>query len=118
MAELDKSLLHLELIVEMIGKIQKQAARLNELSFSEDDDAIDLFAFRLSQIGEAAGKLSDEFQERNAHIPWRAVTGMRHLIVHEYRRVVPLRLWETANNHMAPLLSACQSELQRLEGKP
>ena len=106
------------MIVETIRKIQKHIAKLDEASFVEDAEAIDVFAFRLSQIGEAAGKLPAEFKARNADIPWKDVVGLRNLIVHEYRRVIPLRLWETANNDLAPLLEACVTELQRLEGNP
>jgi uncharacterized protein with HEPN domain len=84
MEELDRSLLHLELIIEMIGKIQKQLQNRVEAQFLEDGDAIDLCAFRLSQIGETASKLPKDVQDRNPQIPWKAMFGMRHLIVHEY----------------------------------
>jgi uncharacterized protein with HEPN domain len=116
MVGIERSPLHLDLIIEMIGKIQKHLQHLDETRFLEDGDAIDLLAFRLSQIGESVGKLSPDILERNPQIPWKAAMGMRHLIVHEYRRVAPVRLWETASNDLLPLLEVCRRELEGLGG--
>jgi uncharacterized protein with HEPN domain len=38
-------------------------------------------------IGEAAGKVSPGFQEAHPEIPWVAIVGMRHRLVHAYNDV-------------------------------
>ena len=35
-------------------------------------------------IGEAASLVSDALKGRNPQVPWRAIAGMRHAIVHDY----------------------------------
>lgn len=39
---------------------------------------------RLQILGEASRRLSDEFRARHPEIPWRAIIGMRHHLVHGY----------------------------------
>ena len=64
----------------------------------------DLLATRLLQlglvrlveiIGEAAGRVAGDFQERHSSIPWEDVIGMRHKLIHEYDRVDLDILWDT-----------------------
>jgi len=44
---------------------------------------------RLQIIGEASRQLSDGFRSRHADIPWRAIIGMRHHLVHGYFDIDP-----------------------------
>ena len=45
-------------------------------------------AFCILQIGELVGKLSDELRIVTAHeINWRAIKGMRNIVVHDYGHV-------------------------------
>ena len=60
---------------------------------------------RLQVIGEACRKLSDAFRERHPEIPWRAVVGMRHHLVHGYFDLDPDIVW-TAIVDRVPLLKA------------
>ena len=38
-------------------------------------------------IGEATSKVSPSFQEAHPEIPWNAIVGMRHRLVHAYNDV-------------------------------
>jgi len=55
-------------------------------------------------IGEAARKVSPEFQNNHPEIPWRQIIGMRHRIVHDYMRVDEDVLWEVVKNDLPALL--------------
>lgn len=35
-------------------------------------------------VGEAAVRISKELKDRHPEVPWRLLTGMRHVIVHDY----------------------------------
>ena len=77
---------------------------------------IDLDAFRGSRlvqaaterglmiIGEAARHVSPDFQEAHPEIDWRAITGLRNLLVHEYRRISLERLHDIASRDVPRFL--------------
>lgn len=60
--------------------------------------------FRLIQISENANKLSDEFKQNYAFIPWRAIKGMRNKIVHEYGSVDLGVVYDTVKEDIPELL--------------
>jgi uncharacterized protein with HEPN domain len=41
-------------------------------------------ARRVGIIGEAATKVSREFRDAHAGIPWREIIGVRHRLIHDY----------------------------------
>lgn len=46
-------------------------------------------------IGEATYKLTKEFRTSTPSIPWKMMEGMRHVLVHDYYRISPDKLWDT-----------------------
>lgn len=54
-------------------------------------------------IGEAAYKLTDGIRSANPHIPWAAIIGMRHVLVHGYYQIKQERLLATINSDLKPL---------------
>ncbi len=105
----------LQTILTLIERIKVRLAKTTLAQFVEDDDDMDLRAFRLSMIGEYAQKLSATLRERHPGIPWKLMIGLRNIVVHEYRRVTPGRIWETAHHDLDALESLCRSELKALE---
>ena len=59
-------------------------------------------------IGEAASKISKEFQEAHPQFPWPAIVGMRNRLVHGYFDVDLDRLWDTINAALPPLITELQ----------
>ena len=55
-------------------------------------------------IGEAARKVSPEFQSDHPEIPWRQIVGMRHRIVHDYMRMDEDVLWKVVSEDLPALL--------------
>jgi uncharacterized protein with HEPN domain len=41
--------------------------------------------YLIQTAGEAAGRVSEPLRARNPQVPWRAIVGMRHRIVHDCR---------------------------------
>ena len=54
-------------------------------------------------IGEAAHMLTEEFRNNHTELPWRAITGMRNVIVHDYINIHEDLLWDTVQNDLDPL---------------
>jgi uncharacterized protein with HEPN domain len=47
-------------------------------------------------LGEAAGKVTQEFATSHPDIPWPDITGIRHKLVHDYFTVDIDVVWDTA----------------------
>jgi uncharacterized protein with HEPN domain len=45
-------------------------------------------------IGEAANYISEETKERFTEIQWRQITGLRHILVHEYFGIDSRLIWQ------------------------
>ena len=40
-------------------------------------------------------ELTKEFRASTPEVPWKMMEGMRHVLVHDYYRISPDKLWET-----------------------
>lgn len=63
-------------------------------------------------IGEACYMLSQEFKETHPATPWKAITGMRHYIVHGYYQVDEKIVWEVATNDLLMLRGQIEQYLK------
>ena len=63
-------------------------------------------------IGEAASKVSLEFREEFANVPWQAIVDTRNRLVHGYFDVDLKVLWDTVRRDIPGLIQALQGVLQ------
>lgn len=71
----------------------------------QSDEVMQYAIMRAIQIiGEAAGKVSPEFQEAHPEIPWRTIMRMHNRQVHEYFRIIPERVWEVVEKDVPALV--------------
>jgi uncharacterized protein with HEPN domain len=93
---IDKILTDLKFVIDHTqGKTQQQ--------IEGDDLLVDSIMFRVIQIAENSMKLDEEFQKKNGHIPWRAIRGMRNMIVHNYGAVDLAIVYDTVANSIPEL---------------
>ena len=70
-------------MLEAIEHIERYASRGRDAF--ERDELIQNWSVRhLQIIGEAARATPQEVRERAANVPWSKITGMRHILMHEY----------------------------------
>jgi uncharacterized protein with HEPN domain len=55
-------------------------------------------------IGEAAGKVSQAFQDAHPGIPWRPIIAQRHVLAHEYGEIEHALLWKVATVRIPELI--------------
>lgn len=55
-------------------------------------------------VGEAARQISTEFRTAHPEIPWQAIMGTRHRLVHEYMNVNLDVVWRVVEQHLPELL--------------
>ncbi len=66
-------------------------------------------------IGEAAYMLTLEWKEAHTELPWKAIVGMRHVIVHDYINIHEDLLWDTVTNDLDPLEMQIKKYLSEFE---
>lgn len=62
-------------------------------------------------IGEAASKVSSDTQAALPGIPWPAIIGMRHRLIHAYASVNLDIVWKTVTEDLPPLAVALEAAL-------
>lgn len=55
-------------------------------------------------IGEAANRISDEFQESHPELPWRDMVNMRNRLIHVYDDIDLALVWKTVSDDLPPLI--------------
>ena len=70
----------------------------------KDEVLLDSMLFRMIQVSENAKKLSDKYKENNCDVPWRALSGFRNRIVHDYGNVDLDIVYETLTNDIPDIL--------------
>jgi uncharacterized protein with HEPN domain len=81
----------------------------NDLNLFKDDKAyFNAICMSLLQIGELANHLSDDFMQGHGDIQWKAIIGMRNIVVHGYGSLVKERIWATINEDIPMLIEKCK----------
>jgi uncharacterized protein with HEPN domain len=63
----------------------------------------------LEVIGEAADQVSPALQVAHPEIPWRAITAMRHRLIHGYAEVRLDLVWAVTRDRLESLIIALES---------
>ena len=85
------------LIMDMLESIEKiilYTKGLSESDFVRNSEKADAVIRNIEVVGEAAGKLSDEFQADHSGIPWSQIVSMRNRLIHGYFGVSLLTIWQ------------------------
>lgn len=64
------------------------------------------------QIGELAGKLSDETKRQIPDIPWREIYAMRNVCAHAYEDIAVESVWATILEDIPMLMQKCIEYLE------
>jgi len=97
---------YLQDILENIKILDGFLQKVKKEDFFADLEKQFAVARALEIIGEASGKLSDEFRKQHEEIDWRGLKSMRNLLIHEYAYVDADEVWK-----------ACQADVPDLEQK-
>ena len=72
----------------------------------EDDEMLALALVKLIEIiGEAASRISKQYQASHPQIPWSAMIGIRNRLVHAYFDINLKILWQTTQEDLPFLIN-------------
>ena len=73
---------------------------------------------QLEIIGEAAGKLSEQLQERRPDLPISEAKGLRNVIAHDYGEVDYDLLWHTMSANVPQFAASLGTEIETQRFEP
>jgi len=84
----------------------QDVAEKSVAGFLKDTQCQGDVCWRLSIIGEAARRLSDEARESVPDIPWSKIMGMRNRLIHDYNGIDLVLVWDTVRSKLPDLVAA------------
>jgi uncharacterized protein with HEPN domain len=88
---------------------------MDKAAFLDDLKTQSSVLHQLMVMGEAAKRLSDDFRDQHAEIPWRLIAGMRDNLIHGYDIVDLEEVWKTADCDVPQLLAWLKPHLPQTE---
>jgi uncharacterized protein with HEPN domain len=81
---------------------------MNESDFLDDEKTQSAVIRELEVIGEAAKRISDTYKSKHSEIPWKLMSGMRDVLIHDYEGVDPYTVWDTVQQNIPVLIEQLQ----------
>lgn len=102
-------------LIEAIEKIETYTSRMTSEEFAKDDRTKDAVVRNMEIIGEAVKNIPDSVKEKYSHVNWKAVSGMRDKLIHEYFGVSFPIVWETIKNDFPGFKTEIKKILTEIE---
>jgi uncharacterized protein with HEPN domain len=100
-------------MLEAIERIERHAAK-GRAEFEKDELIQTWVVHHLQIVGEAAAKLSRDFQEQHSSIPWPQVVAMRNVLVRDYFGVDLEEVWRVVERDLPELKSKLKELIEGL----
>ncbi len=100
-------------ILACIEKINAYTTGMSFEQFREDDKTVDAVIRNFEIIGEAAGHIPLEIQEKYPELAWLEMRGMRNIMAHEYFGISLSITWRAIEHDLPPLVRGLQEMLKR-----
>lgn len=101
-------------MLEALDRIDRYVSR-GRAAFDSDELIQSWMVRHLQILGEAARALPPEVRDLAQDIEWKKITGMRHVLVHDYFGIDRDVVWGTVTRDLPPLKAAIERLRERLD---
>lgn len=105
-----------DFLLDMVLMSRKALQLMDKVSWQkfETNEEKQLAVSRLVEIiGEAARKVPHSRRTELDSLPWEKIVGMRHRLIHDYRRVNIAVVWQVVRDDLVPMIEAIESILPK-----
>jgi uncharacterized protein with HEPN domain len=95
--------LYLRDIVEAADHLFRFVSQAGHRGFSESEMVRSSILQKLTVIGEAASRISEELRSRHPAVPWRKIVAFRNVVVHAYFGIDWDIVWHAATSEVPQL---------------
>jgi uncharacterized protein with HEPN domain len=104
-------------ILEAISRIERYAAR-GRTAFEQDELIQNWVVSHIQIVGEACRAISAELREQHPEAPWRAIIGMRNILVHRYFGIDVQAVWVAVERDLPALKQVVTAMVEELGSTP
>ena len=90
-------------ILDTIADIETFTTNVEFEAFQANREKVLAVVKSIEILGEAVKKIPDDIRNQYPEIPWRAIAGMRDVLVHEYWGIDVNVVWATVQEGLPPL---------------
>ena len=100
-------------ILSAIKRVEEYGKKGKDKYFS-DGLLQDGIIRQVSIVGEAATKLPLTWKKKHSSIPWKLITAMRNILIHDYSDINLERVWTVAERDLPKLKKTVEAMLQEI----
>ena len=101
-------------MLEAAKAIRRFVTGVTRDEFLSNEEKYEAVNRKLEILGEAARHLSPEGREQFPGIPWRLITAMRNILIHDYAEVDLNIVWQTTQDDLPSLIETIEEHLARI----
>lgn len=91
-------------MLDMAQKAAQKVSGVDRHAYDADENLRLALAHLIQTLGEAARRVSSNYQTAHPEIPWPQIIGIRHKVVHDYMNVDFDIVWAVATTDLPPLV--------------
>jgi len=105
----------LEHMLQALLRIQETAAGMTRDRLFVDDLATRALMYDFTVLGEAANNVSEAFCNAHPELDWKAISGFRHKLVHDYAGIEYAILWDAMTVDVPEMLPKVRAIVESLD---